>query len=194
MLSSYAGERLLRYSAHYGPVNSLAVNNASGRELLLTGGDDGVARVWDPSIEGLKEAVAEFDDGLNGVVTAVEWSRDGNQCFVGGVDNEIKVRSGGPEKGGSSLTLRRAGLGPENQGGALQTQGAYGHGEQAVARVLSLVLTSRPLQIASLSLSPNGHFLASYGFDSTLIIHDVRPWTADPTRVHRTLTVRMAAS
>ncbi len=48
--------------------------------------------MWDPSIEGLKEAVAEFDDGLGGVVTAVEWSKDGNQCFVGGVDNEIKVR------------------------------------------------------------------------------------------------------
>ena len=68
------------------------MTSASGRELILTGGDDGVARVWDPSIEGLKEAVAEFDDGLGGVVTAVEWSKDGNQCFVGGIDNEIKVR------------------------------------------------------------------------------------------------------
>ena len=48
----------------------------------------------DPSIEGLKEPVAEFDDGLGGVVTAVEWSADGNQCFVGGIDNEIKVRMG----------------------------------------------------------------------------------------------------
>jgi Prp8 binding protein len=45
-------------------------------------------------------------------------------------------------------------------------------------------------QIASLALSPNGHYLASYGFDSTLMIHDVRPWSADPTRVYRTLLVR----
>lgn len=84
-------ERLVRYSAHYGPVNSLAVTRAAaGRELLLTGGDDGIARVWDPAREG-KDPAVELDDGLNGVVTAVEWSADGSAAFVGGVDNEIKV-------------------------------------------------------------------------------------------------------
>jgi Prp8 binding protein len=84
-------ERLVRYSAHYGPVNSLAVTRgAAGRELLLTGGDDGIARVWDPAREG-KDPVVELDDGLSGVVTAVEWSADGSAAFVGGVDNEIKV-------------------------------------------------------------------------------------------------------
>jgi Prp8 binding protein len=86
-------ERLVRYAAHYGPVNSLAVTRAgtsAGRELLLTGGDDGVARVWDPAREG-KDPVVELDDGLGGVVTAVEWSADGSAAFVGGVDNEIKV-------------------------------------------------------------------------------------------------------
>lgn len=57
---------------------------------MLTGGDDGVARVWDLSLEG-KEPVAEFDDGRDCPVTAVEWSKDGNQAFVGGVDNEVKV-------------------------------------------------------------------------------------------------------
>jgi Prp8 binding protein len=84
------GERLTRYSAHYGPLNSIAVALSGGRELVLTGGDDGVARVWDLSMEG-KEAVAEFDDGRDCPVTAVEWSKDGNQAFVGGVDNEVKV-------------------------------------------------------------------------------------------------------
>lgn len=83
---------MVRYAAHYGPVNSLSVTNASGRELIVTGGDDGCVRLWDPSIEDSKEAVAEFDDGLDGVVTAVEFSRDGNIIFAGGVDNEIKVR------------------------------------------------------------------------------------------------------
>jgi Prp8 binding protein len=38
-----------------------------------------------------KEPVAEFDDGRDCPVTAVEWSKDGNQAFVGGVDNEVKV-------------------------------------------------------------------------------------------------------
>ncbi|KAJ9121879.1 hypothetical protein QFC24_004461 [Naganishia onofrii] len=145
-------ERLVRYAAHYGPVNSLAVTRAgtsAGRELLLTGGDDGVARVWDPAREG-KDPVVELDDGLGGVVTAVEWSADGSAAFVGGVDNEIKVWD--LRKQEVLYTLR-------------------GHTDT----------------IASLALSPNGHFLLSFAFDSTCIIHDVRPFSADPTRVHRTL-------
>ncbi len=68
----------------------MAVAISGGRELVLTGGDDGVARVWDLSID-TKEPVAEFDDERDCPVTAVEWSADGNQCFVGGVDNEVKV-------------------------------------------------------------------------------------------------------
>lgn len=85
------GERIARYSAHFGPLNSIAVTISGGRELVLTGGDDGIARVFDLSLDS-KEPVAEFDDGRDCPVTAVEWSSDGNQCFVGGVDNEIKVR------------------------------------------------------------------------------------------------------
>lgn len=85
-----SGERLARYSAHFGPLNGIAVTISGGRELVLTGGDDGIARVWDIGLDG-KEAVAEFDDGRDCPVTAVEWSTDGNQCFVGGVDNEVKV-------------------------------------------------------------------------------------------------------
>jgi Prp8 binding protein len=46
--------------------------------------------VWDLSL-GTKDPVAEFDDERDCPVTAVEWSHDGNQCFVGGVDNEVKV-------------------------------------------------------------------------------------------------------
>lgn len=84
------GERIAKYSAHYGPLNSLAVTISGGRELVLTGGDDGIARVWDLSLTG-KEPVVEFDDGRDCPVTAVEWSGDGNQCFVGGVDNQVKV-------------------------------------------------------------------------------------------------------
>jgi WD40 repeat protein len=105
------------------------VTSASGRELVVTGGDDGVARVWDPSIEGLKEPVAEFDDGLGGVVTAVEWSADGNQCFVGGIDNEIKVRrkvfAWSPKL--ARLTRRSTGLGSEKKGDRLHPQGSYRH-------------------------------------------------------------------
>ncbi|RXK36152.1 Prp8 binding protein [Tremella mesenterica] len=144
------GDRLLRYPAHYGPLNSLSVTISGGRELILTGGDDGIARVWDPSLEG-KDPVAEFDDGRDCPVTAVEWSGDGNQSFVGGVDNEIKVWDLRTNK--VLYTLR-------------------GHTDT----------------ITSLSLSPNTHYLASYALDSTLIIYDVRPFSADPMRVYRSLT------
>lgn len=118
-------ERLVRYAAHYGPVNSLAVTRAgtsAGRELLLTGGDDGVARVWDPAREG-KDPVVELDDGLGGVVTAVEWSADGSAAFVGGVDNEIKVSTEDwvPACGTDGF----AGLGSSETRGPVHAQGAH---------------------------------------------------------------------
>lgn len=144
------GERISRYSAHYGPLNSISVTISGGRELVLTGGDDGIARVWDFALDG-KDPVAEFDDERDCPVTAVEWSSDGNQCFVGGVDNTIKV-----------WDLRTTKV--------LYT--LHGHTDT----------------IASLSLSPNGHYLASYALDSALIIYDVRPFSSDPMRVYRSLT------
>ena len=90
LTSPRTGERLGKYAAHYGPLNSIAVAISGGRELVLTGGDDGTARVFDPTRVG-KDPVAVFDDGRDCPVTAVEWSKDGNQCYVGGVDNEVKV-------------------------------------------------------------------------------------------------------
>ncbi|WVQ95280.1 hypothetical protein IAU59_002375 [Kwoniella sp. CBS 9459] len=144
------GSRINKYSAHYGALNSIAVTISGGRELVLTGGDDGIARVWDLNLDG-KEPVVEFDDERDCPVTAVEWSKDGNQCFVGGIDNEIKVWD---LRSNSILyTLR-------------------GHTDT----------------IASLSLSPSGHYLATYSLDSALIIYDVRPFSSDPTRVYRSLT------
>ncbi|KDQ64104.1 hypothetical protein JAAARDRAFT_144544, partial [Jaapia argillacea MUCL 33604] len=40
----------------------------------------------------------------------------------------------------------------------------------------------------SLSLSPNGSFLLSPSFSSQTIIHDVRPFSPSPSRIHRVLT------
>ncbi|KAK4690079.1 Prp8 binding protein, partial [Tremellales sp. Uapishka_1] len=144
------GDRLARYYAHFGPLNSIAVTISSGRELVLTGGDDGIARVFDLALDS-KDPVAEFDDGRDCPVTAVEWSADGNQCFVGGVDNEVKV-----------WDLR-------------------------TVKVL-YTLSGHTDTIASLALSPSGHYLATYSLDSALIIYDVRPFSSDPMRVYRSLT------
>lgn len=38
-----------------------------------------------------------------------------------------------------------------------------------------------------MSLSPNGNFLLSPSFSSQVIIHDVRPFSPSPSRIHRTL-------
>ena len=40
----------------------------------------------------------------------------------------------------------------------------------------------------SLSLSPNGSYLLSPSFSSQTIIHDVRPFSPSPSRIHRVLT------
>lgn len=45
--------------------------------------------------------------------------------------------------------------------------------------------TSTP---TSLSISPSGSFLLSPSLNSTLIIHDIRPFSPSPTRIHRSLT------
>ena len=39
----------------------------------------------------------------------------------------------------------------------------------------------------SLALSPNGNFLLSPSLSSQVIVHDVRPFAPDPSRVYRTL-------
>lgn len=39
----------------------------------------------------------------------------------------------------------------------------------------------------SLALSPNGSFLLSPSLSSQTIIHDVRPFSPSPTRIHRVL-------
>ena len=39
----------------------------------------------------------------------------------------------------------------------------------------------------SLSLSPNGSYLLSPSFSSNTIIHDVRPFSPSPSRIHRVL-------
>ncbi|WVW85216.1 hypothetical protein I302_107254 [Kwoniella bestiolae CBS 10118] len=145
------GSRITKYSAHYGPLNSIAVTISGGRELVLTGGDDGIARVWDFSLDSKQNPVAEFDDERDCPATAVEWSRDGNQCFVGGVDNEVKV-----------WDLRSS--------------------------TILYTLRGHTDTICSLSLSPSGDYLGTYGLDSLLIIYDVKPFSSDPMRVYRSLS------
>ncbi len=40
----------------------------------------------------------------------------------------------------------------------------------------------------SISLSPNGSFILSPSFSSTVLVHDVRPFSPNPSRIYRSLT------
>ncbi|KAF7303513.1 WD-REPEATS-REGION domain-containing protein [Mycena indigotica] len=145
------GKRVRKIRAHREIVNSVdrTMAGGSGTELVATGGDDGVVRVWDGGEDGGKDPVTEFEVGCP--VTAVCWSADGASVYAAALDNEIHI-----------YDLRKS----------AQISTLTGH-------------TDTP---TSLALSPNGSFLLSPSFSSQTIIHDVRPFAANPTRIHRVLT------
>ncbi|KAF8626711.1 hypothetical protein AX17_006478 [Amanita inopinata Kibby_2008] len=146
------GQRVRRIRAHREIINALdrsfAAGGAMGSELVATASDDGTVRVWDASEDGGKIPVATFDVGCP--ATAVCWSADGANLYVGALDNEIHV-----------YDLRKN----------AQVYTLSGH-------------TDTP---TSLSISPNGSFLLSPSFSSQTIIHDIRPFSPSPMRIHRIL-------
>ncbi|WFC98911.1 hypothetical protein MYAM1_001644 [Malassezia yamatoensis] len=79
------GQKLRRLRGHKGIVNSVACTR-SGRPMVASGSDDGRVLLWD-----LDER--HFVDALHFgyPITAVQFSEDGTQLFVGGVDNAIHV-------------------------------------------------------------------------------------------------------
>ena len=85
------GERTRRIRAHRGIINTLdrTMGGGAGIELVATGGDDGIVKIWEGGHEASKQAVAAF--GLNCPVTAVCWSADGSNLYIGTLDNEIHV-------------------------------------------------------------------------------------------------------
>lgn len=62
----------------------------AGVELVATGSDDGVVKIWEGGEDAGKHAVTTFEIGCP--VTSVCWSADGANVYIGALDNEIHVR------------------------------------------------------------------------------------------------------
>ncbi|KAG2073622.1 WD40 repeat-like protein [Suillus decipiens] len=144
------GQRTRKIRAHRGIINALdrTMAGGAGIELIATASDDGTVRVWEGGEDGSKNSVAVFELGCP--ATSVAWSADGQNLYIGALDNEIHV-----------YDLRK--------------------GEQVYA------LTGHADTPTSLALSPNGAYLLSPSFSSHTIIHDIRPFSPSPTRIHRVL-------
>ncbi|KAF8651096.1 hypothetical protein AX16_004896 [Volvariella volvacea WC 439] len=146
------GQRIRKIRAHREIINSVdrTIAGGAGVELVATGSDDGTVKIWEAGDGGEtdKAPVATLEVGCP--VTAVCWSADGSNIYVGAIDNEIHV-----------YDLRKK--------------------EQVYS------LTGHVDTPTSLSLSPNGSFLLSPSLSSHTLIHDVRPFSPSPTRVHRVL-------
>ena len=87
------GERTRKIRAHHGIINTLdrTMGGGAGIELVATGSDDGTVKIWEGGHEGSKQSVATFELGCP--VTAVCWSADGSNLYIGALDNEIHVRT-----------------------------------------------------------------------------------------------------
>ena len=81
-----SGAIVRRHRGHRGIVNCVDVTRGGRRELVASASDDGLIKIWD--IDS-KEAIDEVELGYP--VTAIKWSEDGQQLYIGGIDNDIHV-------------------------------------------------------------------------------------------------------
>jgi Prp8 binding protein len=168
------GTRVRRIRAHTGVINSIDRTISGGTELMCTGADDGFIKVWE---EGEKEFVSDWKVGCP--VTAVCWSADGSQIYAGALDNEIHVRDCLFYVSYPPLLLSWKTSGWS----ALNNKQVFDLRKQAEVYTLR-GHTDTP---TSLSLSPLGTHLLSPSLSSQTIIHDIKPFCPDPTRIYRVL-------
>lgn len=84
--SAETGEKLRRYRGHHAIVNCVICAPTEAR--IASGSDDGRVLFWAPDA---RRPVDSLDVGYP--VTAIEFSADGTQLFVGGVDNAVHAYS-----------------------------------------------------------------------------------------------------
>lgn len=80
------GQIARRHRGHRGIINCVDVTRGGRQELVASAADDGVVKVWDFEA---KNPIDEIELGYP--ITAVKWSEDGQQLFIGGIDNDIHV-------------------------------------------------------------------------------------------------------
>jgi WD40 repeat protein/DNA-binding SARP family transcriptional activator/energy-coupling factor transporter ATP-binding protein EcfA2 len=90
------GSARLRLRGHRGYVNSLVFSPDS--EHLLTGSDDGTARVWSARSGALQRTLR----GHDGIVRGVSYSADGESIATAGSDGTVRVW---PANGGDAVIL-----------------------------------------------------------------------------------------
>lgn len=88
------GQRIRRIRAHREIVNTVdrTLAGGAGVELVATGADDGLVKVWETDEGGDTEKAAVMTFEVGCPVTSVCWSADGTNLYIGAVDNEIHVR------------------------------------------------------------------------------------------------------
>ncbi|KAE9408127.1 WD40 repeat-like protein [Gymnopus androsaceus JB14] len=163
ILDVTTGQRIRKIRAHSGIINSIdrTMAGGAGSELIVTGSDDGTVKVWECTDDDgvAKHPVANFDIGCP--VTGVCWGKEGQNIYVASLDNEIHV-----------YDLRNSGSSTNN----------------TIPRTTPLLsLSGHTDTPTSLSLSPDGNYLLSPSLSSNVLIHDIRPFSPSPTRVHRVL-------
>lgn len=78
--------RLKKIKEHSAIVNSICASRHAGNQLVLTGSDDGTAKIFD-----LRVRISQKTFDCTYQTTAVAFSEDGNFIYTGGIDNDVKV-------------------------------------------------------------------------------------------------------
>ena len=79
------GKQVKRMAEHSSYVNSCCPARR-GPPLLVSGSDDGTAKLWDLRVRG---CVATLPDRFQ--VTAVAFADGGDRVYTGGIDNDVKI-------------------------------------------------------------------------------------------------------